>query len=133
MSGYTLSAVSQQSTRHTHVARTLEQIEAQFDYHVIFVTKDLSDLACNPSEVLVSDKLQSAGRPAYFFMTSIFTFCMSTFWLNSSGNLVCARSFWSTEAAILAESTLASCAEGNVSVGIQVGIEEARAQRNIFQ
>jgi hypothetical protein len=44
-----------------------------------------------------------SGTLAYFFITSMFTFCISTFWLNSGGNLVCARSFWSTELAILVD------------------------------
>ncbi len=37
----------------TYEARTLEQIEAEFDNNVIFITKDLGDLACNPSEDLI--------------------------------------------------------------------------------
>jgi hypothetical protein len=34
-------------------------------------------------------------------MTCRLTFCMSTFWLNSGGNLVARKSFWSTVVAIL--------------------------------
>ena len=39
---------------------------------------------------------------AYFFMTCTLTFCMSTFWLNSGGNLVLLRSFASTPVAMAA-------------------------------
>lgn len=43
------------------------------------------------------------GAHAYFFMTWRLTFCMSTFWLNSGGNLVARKSFWSTVAAMFAQ------------------------------
>lgn len=41
------------------------------------------------------------GWVLYFFITSTFTFFMSTFWLNSGGNLVCLSSFASTFVAML--------------------------------
>lgn len=38
-------------------ARTLEQIETEFDNNIIFRTKNVGDLACNPSEFLVSNSV----------------------------------------------------------------------------
>ena len=56
------------------------------------------------SEILPAIHLQGQDRKrypkqdlrSYFFMTSTLTFCISTFWLNSGGNLVDLRSFAST-------------------------------------
>jgi hypothetical protein len=45
-------------------------------------------------------------RETDFFITSTLTFCMSTFWLNSGGNLVDFSSFWSTEVAMSPRSAL---------------------------
>lgn len=41
----------------------------------------------------------------YFFMTSTLTFCMSTFWLNSAGNLVNLSSLASTLEAMESDTT----------------------------
>ena len=41
----------------------------------------------------------------YFFMTSTLTFCMSTFWLNSAGNLVNLSSLASTLEAMVSDTT----------------------------
>lgn len=40
---------------------------------------------------------------AYFFITWMLTFCISTFWLNSGGNFVLLRSFASTPVAMVFE------------------------------
>jgi CHASE2 domain-containing sensor protein len=57
---------------------------------------------------LVSSCLQGRSsvwnweQEAYFFITWTLTFCMSTFWLNSGGNLVLLRSLASTPVAMIA-------------------------------
>jgi hypothetical protein len=50
----------------------------------------------------------AAGTIAYFFITSTLTLFMSTFWLNSGGNLVCRSSFVSTLAAMLTQKRLST-------------------------
>lgn len=43
---------------------------------------------------------RNLGKITHFFITSMLTLVMSTFWLNSGGNLVCRSSFLSTGVAI---------------------------------
>lgn len=52
---------------------------------------------------LAQPDLGRRGADTHFFMTWRLTFCMSTFWLNSGGNFVARKSFWSTVAAMVAQ------------------------------
>ena len=110
--------------RLTHKSCALEQVEAQLDNNVVFVAQDSQDLASDPPAGSRSArKSGAAGIATYFFMTSTLTFFMSTFWLNSGGNLVCRSSFASTLAAILmrwkiTEGAGGYCEERNVSHGV---------------
>lgn len=56
MSGYPGSVSAGTGAASTHVARTLEKSEAKLDYHVIFVSENFGDLACNPSGPSVSGR-----------------------------------------------------------------------------
>lgn len=58
-------------------------------------------LACGQPDLALGMGRRRAD--AHFFMTWRLTFCISTFWLNSGGNLVARKSFWSTVAAMFAQ------------------------------
>ena len=92
----------------THVSGALNEVEAQLCDDIIFATKNLGDLSCNPSvehgniSTLAETPEGWNGQSTHFFMTCRLTFCMSTFWLNSGGNFVLLRSFASTPVAMVA-------------------------------
>jgi len=93
--------------KETYIARAFQEVEAQFDNDIIFISKNLGDTTSNPS---VTESNQSTncfsirirGRRSYFFITSMFTLVMSTFRENSGGNLVDLSNFRSTGVAIFA-------------------------------
>lgn len=92
----------------TYESRSLNQIEAQFDHDIILTAQYLRDLAGDPSRhgTASARTLVASGREGsrtHFFMTCRLTLVMSTFWLNSGGNLVLLRSFASTPVAILGD------------------------------
>lgn len=81
--------------------------EAELDNDVILVPQYLGDLTCNPS--VGGEKAMSVNRryrkkpgESHFFITSILTLVISTFLLNSGGNLVRLISLASTLDAIFA-------------------------------
>lgn len=81
-----------------YIARAFQEVEAQLDHDVVFITKDLRDTTSDPS---ITESNQSMGcvaigirgRRGYFFITSMFTLVMSTFRENSGGNFVDLSSF----------------------------------------
>lgn len=93
----------------THVSGSLDEIEAKLNDHIILTAQDLRDLSRYPSERGVTRQSRRAALAreepvravTYFFMTCRLTLVMSTFWLNSGGNLVLLRSFASTPVAMM--------------------------------
>lgn len=91
-----LDSISDKQTSRaaTYESRSFEQIKAELNHHVVFISQNLRDAASDPS-ILFSMLLLLIVR-THFFMTSILTLFMSTFRLNSGGNLVCRSSLAST-------------------------------------
>ena len=86
----------------TYVAGGFNEVEAQLNDNVILCTKDLGYSVRDPSIVKVSRAQKPCIRVMpYPLITSKLTLFMSTFWLNSGGNLVALKSFWSTVAAMV--------------------------------
>lgn len=122
----------------THESRALYEVEAQLDDNIILTAQYLRYLAGNPSRYSYTLADGGRSRPAcsdstdtHFFMTCRLTFCMSTFWLNSGGNLVLLRSLASTPVAMrgndLAGGTLRSGAVGGG------GVEKSFGRRGGFR
>lgn len=78
---------------NTYVSGSFNQIETQLNDHIIFAAQNIRYFVGNPSVNFVNtgygDAADTKSRATtHFFMTCRFTFCMSTFLLNSGGNLV---------------------------------------------
>lgn len=87
----------------------LDQIEAHLNDDIVFAAQNLGNPVGNPSaRTAVSAGTSGAhdracwGPVTNFLMTCRLTFCMSTFWLNSAGNLVDFKSRASPAEAIVA-------------------------------
>lgn len=85
-------------TVNAYMPGPLDQVEAELNHNIVLVTQNVGDPIRNPPDGSVSFHQSAGSREgrAYFFMTCKLTFCMSTLWRNSGGNLVDLRSCAST-------------------------------------
>jgi len=89
----------------TDMAAALDEVKDELNDHVVLAPQDFCDSVGDPSASLASAPVSRStrgGRDTHFFMTCTLTFCISTFWLNSGGNLVLLSSFASTPVAMVA-------------------------------
>ncbi len=64
---------------------------------------------------------EEARENTHFFITCTLTFCISTFWLNSGGNLVLLSSFASTPVAMVAADFPGVCRTTRWGCGLLLG------------
>lgn len=92
MSGWIESRLAEKDMvqRSTYISGTLNQVEAHFNDNIILVAKNLGDATGDPSVEMLAHATDGCAWCGWtnFFMTARLTFCMSTFLLNSGGNLV---------------------------------------------